>query len=115
MVRQRRSGPLLAWCLYDWANSAFTTLVVTFLYSAYFSENFAPDPGRGTALWSRGIMVSALIIAGLAPIAGALADRGNRRHYLIGCSLVCVAATIALAFIRPDSSYAVVTALGVFV
>ena len=115
MVRQRRSGPLLAWCLYDWANSAFTTLVVTFLYSAYFSENFAPDPGRGTALWSRGITVSALIIAGLAPIAGALADRGNRRHYLIGCSLVCVAATIALAFIRPDSSYAVVTALGVFV
>ena len=115
MVKQRHSNPLLAWCLYDWANSAFTTLVVTFLYSAYFSENFAPDPGRGTALWSRGITVSALIIAGLAPIAGALADRGNRRHYLIGCSLLCVVATTVLTFIRPDSSDAVVTALAVFV
>ena len=113
--QQRYSNPLVAWCLYDWANSAFTTLVVTFLYAAYFTENFADDPGRGTALWSRGITVSALIIAGLAPIAGALADRGNRRHYLIGCSVLCVFATTVLAFIRPDSSYAVVMALGVFV
>jgi len=115
VANRRHSNPLLAWCLYDWANSAFTTLVVTFLYAAYFSENFGSDPGRGTALWSRGITVSALIIAGLAPIAGALADRGNRRHYLIGCSLLCVLATTVLTFIRPDSSYAVVIALGVFV
>ena len=76
--QQRYSNPLVAWCLYDWANSAFTTLVVTFLYAAYFTENFADDPGRGTALWSRGITVSALIIAGLAPIAGALAGNSTR-------------------------------------
>ncbi|MYH29704.1 MAG: MFS transporter [Acidobacteria bacterium] len=104
-----------SWCLYDWANSAFTTLVVTFIYSAYFTAAFAEDPGRGTALWSRGIMVSALAIAALAPIAGALADRGGRRRYLILCSLLCVAATAALTFVRPDQPNAVVIALSVFV
>ena len=112
-----RAGPVAvwSWCLYDWANSAFTTLVVTFIYSAYFTAAFADDPGRGTALWSRGIMVSALAIALLAPLAGALADRGGRRRYLILCSLLCVAATAALTFVRPDQPRAVVIALGVFV
>ena len=110
--RRRAIG---SWCLYDWANSAFTTLVVTFVYSAYFTAAFADDPGRGTALWSRGITVSALAIAGLAPIAGALADRGGRRRYLILCSLLCVAATAALAFVRPSQPNAVVIALTVFV
>lgn len=110
---QRRT--IWSWCLYDWANSAFTTLVVTFVYAAYFTAAFADDPGRGTALWSRGITVSALVIAALAPIAGALADRGGRRRYLILCSLVCVAATAALAFVRPDQPNAVPIALTVFV
>ena len=106
---------IAAWCLYDWANSAFTTLVVTFIYAAYFASAFADDPGRGTALWSRGIAVSALLIAALAPAAGALADRGGRRKCLILSSLVCAAGTAALAFVRPDQPYAVVTALGLFV
>ena len=110
---QRRT--IWSWCLYDWANSAFTTLVVTFVYSAYFTSAFADDPGRGTALWSRGITASALAIAVLAPIAGALADRGGRRRYLILCSLVCVAATVALAFVRPSQPNAVLIALTVFV
>ena len=108
-------GRIAAWCLYDWANSAFTTLVVTFIYAAYFASAFADDPGRGTALWSRGVAVSALLIAALAPVAGALADRGGRRKYLILSSLVCAAGTAALAFVRPDQPYAVVTALGLFV
>ena len=111
----RRRAVVWSWCLYDWANSAFTTLVVTFIYAAYFTSAFADDPGRGTALWSRGIMVSALVIAVLAPIAGALADRGGRRRYLILCSLLCVAATAALTFVRPGQPNAVVIALAVFV
>ncbi len=113
--RHGSARPIAAWCLYDWANSAFTTLVVSFIYSAYFSNAFGDDPGHGTALWSRGITVSALAIAALAPIAGALADRGGRRRYLVLCSLLCVAATAALTFVTPGQPHAVVTALAVFV
>ena len=112
---RRSRAAVWSWCLYDWANSAFTTLVVTFIYSAYFTATFADDPGRGTALWSRAIMVSALAIAALAPIAGALADRGDRRKYLILCSLVCVATTAALTFVTPGMPNSVVIALGIFV
>ena len=106
---------LWSWCFYDWANSAFTTLVVTFIYSAYFTATFADDPGRGTALWSRAIMVSAVAIAALAPVAGALADRGDRRKYLILCSLVCVVTTATLTFVTPGMPNSVLVALGIFV
>jgi len=104
-----------SWCLYDWANSAFNTLVVTFVYSTYFSQTFASDPGRGTELWSRGITLSALLITVLAPLAGTLADRGDRRRYLLGCTLTCVVTTAGLAFISPTHDHAVFMALAVFV
>ena len=106
---------IASWCLYDWANSAFNTLVVTFVYSTYFSDTFATDPGRGTALWSRGIITSALAIAALAPVAGVLADRGDRRRYLVGCTLTCVLMTCLLAFVRPSQPGAVLIALAIFV
>ena len=107
---------IAAWCTYDWANSAFTTLVVTFIYSTYFVQAFADDPDTGTAFWSRGIVVSSILIAILSPVLGAAADRGGaRRKFLIISTLVCVAATTVLAFITPDQSNAVLTALTVFV
>ncbi len=34
---------LLAWCVYDWANSAIPTLIVTFVFAAYFTQAVAPD------------------------------------------------------------------------
>ena len=106
---------IASWCLYDWANSAFNTLVVTFVYSTYFAQTFADDPGHGTALWSRGVTASALIIALLAPLAGALADQGDRRKYLIGCTLTCCLMTAALAFVQPDQANAALIAMLVFV
>ena len=106
---------IASWCLYDWANSGFTTLVVTFVYSTFFAETFASEPGHGTALWSRGVAVSAILIALMAPFAGALADQGDRRRYLFGCTLTCCVMTAALAFVRPDQPNAVWLALGVFV
>lgn len=107
---------IAAWCTYDWANSAFTTLVVTFIYSTYFAQAFVDDAGRGTALWSRGIVISSILIALLSPLLGAAADRGGaRRKFLIISTLVCVVATTALAFVTPDQSNAVLKALTLFV
>ena len=42
-----------SWALYDFANSPFTTLVVTFIYATYFSQAIAPDEITGTALCHR--------------------------------------------------------------
>ncbi len=105
-----------SWCLYDWANSAFTTLVVTFVYATYFTQTFAADENIGTQLWSRGIVISSLFIAILAPILGAVADRGgSRKRYLAISTLICVAATVALTFVSPNQNAAVIIALTIFV
>jgi UMF1 family MFS transporter len=54
---------VFAWCLFDWANSPYTTLVVPFVYSAYFVQAFAPDAVTGTAWWSRAVAVAAIAVA----------------------------------------------------
>ena len=91
-----------SWSLYDFANSAFTTLVVTFVYATYFTQAIADDPVHGTALWSRGVTITALIVAFCSPLLGAIADRGGyRKLFVIVSTLICVIATAALYTVLP--------------
>ena len=102
-----------SWALYDFANSPFTTLVVTFVYATYFTQAIAADPIHGTALWSRGVTATAVVVALLSPLLGALADRGGYRKALIaGFTWLCIAATAALYFVQPGQ---VTAALALFV
>lgn len=105
-----------SWAFYDWANSAFTTLVVTFIYATYFTQAMAPDPLTGTGWWSRAVATSAVLIALLSPVLGAMADRGGtRKRFLAISTLVCVLATALLAFIEPGGGRAAFLALACFV
>ena len=107
---------ILAWCLFDFANSPYTTLVVTFIYSAYFAQAFAPDIVTGTAWWSRAVAMAGLGVALVAPPIGALADRGGLRLRLLAiATTTCVLATGALAFVAPGPRGAALLALGLFV
>ncbi|MDX1563520.1 MAG: MFS transporter, partial [Gammaproteobacteria bacterium] len=104
---------VVSWALYDFANSPFTTLVVTFVYATYFTQAIAPNTIDGTVLWSRGITITALVIAFLSPILGALADRGGlRKRFVLIATLIAAAATAALYGIVPGQ---VMTALVVFI
>ena len=94
---------IAAWAMYDWANSPFTTLVVTFVISAVFVQVFAPDEITGTRLWTTAVSISALIVALCSPVLGAMADRGGfRRKFLMISTAVCVLATAGLALISPS-------------
>lgn len=105
-----------SWALYDWANSAFTTLVVTFIYATWFSKAMAPDEVTGTAWWSRAVATSALLTALLSPILGAAADRaGARKRFLAVTTALCVGGTAALAFVAPGLPGAALLALVLFV
>jgi UMF1 family MFS transporter len=96
---------IIAWCLFDWANSAFPTIIVTFLFSAYFTSAVAPNPELGTALWGQVNSVMALVAAAMAPILGAIADQGGRRKpWLLALSVICMLATASLWFVEPDPS-----------
>ena len=104
---------VLGWSLYDFANSAFTTIVVTFIYSAYFSSQIAPDKELGTALWGRAVSLSAILVALCSPFVGAMADRGGlRKRYLFLTTVVCVLGSVALYFPQPGD---ILLALGIFV
>jgi len=91
-----------SWALYDFANSPFTTLVITFVYATYFTQAVASDPIQGTALWSRGVTITALIVAFASPVLGAVADRGGyRKLFLVIATVVCAGTTAALYGVLP--------------
>ncbi|KAA3662148.1 MAG: MFS transporter [Calditrichaeota bacterium] len=93
---------IFAWAMYDFANSAFTTLVITFIYSAFFVSQIAEDGIVGTSMWSNGISISALLIAFLSPVVGALADSGGyRKKMLLFWTYLCIIATFMLYTVLP--------------
>ena len=97
---------ILAWCSFDWANSAFPTMVQTFLFSAYFTSHVAANPEAGTAAWGAATGWAAIAIALLSPLLGAIADVGGRRKpWLATLTVLTVAATAMLWFVRPDPAY----------
>ncbi len=88
-----------AWSLYDFANQAFTTLVVTFVYATFFTEVIATDSVTGTTQWSWAVAIAAIIVAGASPYLGAMADRGGYRKRFLGiATVVCIVASVALFF-----------------
>jgi len=98
---------LAAWCLYDWANSAFPTVIGTFIFGAYYTEAIAATPEQGAAEWGVALGVSAVLVALLSPVLGAIADRTGRRKPWIGVfTALCVGATAMLWFATPEPSSA---------
>ena len=70
---------LISWCLYDWANSAFPTVITTFVFAAYFAKGVASDEVTGTSQWGYALSLSGLAIAIAGPVFGAIADQSGRR------------------------------------
>ena len=96
----------LAWASFDWANSAFPTVVSTFVIAAYFTQGIAPDPATGQAQWGWMQTLAALCIAVLSPLLGAIADLGgHRRMLLAGCTLATAVFTALAWFALPDPSW----------
>ena len=91
----------LAWALYDWGNSAFATAVMASLFPLMLRQHWLPAdaaPETGTILLGRTSAVAGLLVAGIAPLAGAIGDRrGNRCRLLFAFALFGIAGTIALA------------------
>jgi len=96
-IRNRKE--VLAWSFYDFANQPFTTIIVTFIYSAFFVKVIAPNEQEGTFLWSNAIAITAIVVSLLSPILGALADRGGyRKFFLITSTCICAIFSILLYF-----------------
>ena len=104
---------ILGWCFYDFANSSFTTIVVTFIYSAFFSDYIVGEASIGQVYWGNAITICAIIIALLSPIMGAVADQGGyRKSFLFFWTWICIIFSILLFFPKAGDIY---TALTLFV
>ncbi|MGE5836510.1 MAG: MFS transporter [Acidobacteriota bacterium] len=93
---------IFGWCMYDAADSAFTTVIITALYAPFFSKVIVGDSIRGTHIWGYAFGISEVVVGILAPILGAIADfSGSRKKFLGACALAIVFFTAALWFVRP--------------
>ncbi|SCA56475.1 Major facilitator superfamily MFS_1 [Candidatus Terasakiella magnetica] len=94
-----------SWALFDFANSAFPTVITTFVFAAYFSKGIAPDEVTGTALWGYATSIAAFFIALCAPVFGAIADQsGARKPWIFLFSFLCVSGSALLWFATPEES-----------
>ena len=99
-ARKRAVG---AWCLYDFASSSYTTLIITVAFAVYFREAIvnAPD-NTGDQYWGLANFFAMLIVALVSPVIGAIADEsGSKKLFLILTTLQTVAATALLAWVSP--------------
>lgn len=93
-----------AWCMYDWANSAFATTILAAVLPVYYSQVAGatlPSESVATAYWSLGLSISLLIVAVLAPILGTLSDvmRGKKR-FLAGFAALGIVSTGMLILVN---------------
>lgn len=95
-----------SWALYDWANSPFTTLIITFVFPAYLQTALVGDPVAGQSLWGYALSGSGFVIAALAPMLGAIADAsGRRKPWIFGFTWLCVLASALLWFAEPSPAW----------
>ena len=103
---------IFAWAMYDFANSGYTTVVLTTLFSTYFVSEIAGSvsdfkAGTPTLLWSLAIALANAIVLFSAPVLGAMADqRGLKKVFLAASTLGCTLATAALAGVGPGDVFA---------
>ena len=96
--------------LYDFANSAFTTVIITFVFSNYFAESIVQDMVNGQAYWGWAIAISGLCIAFTGPFLGNLADKKNLNSIILKTSTyLCILFTALLWFAKPSSEYILFT------
>ncbi len=84
--------------LFDWANSPFSTIVITFVFSSYFTSTIANNKISGTSLWGWTIALSGFLIAIISPYLGYLADRKKSfsKNFLVFSTLVVVILSTSL-------------------
>ena len=97
---------VFAWSMYDFANQPFTNLVVTFIYGTFFTTVIASNEIVGTQQWSHAVSITAIIVALLSPLMGAVADRGGyRKMFMFGFTWLTIIATAVLYFVLPGEVY----------
>lgn len=99
-----RPRELWGWAMYDFANSGYTTVVITALFNAYFVAVVAGNTVWATFAWTGALSFSYLLIVLTAPVVGAYADLyGAKKKLLVATTVGCVLFTSLLYFAQPET------------
>src|SRR5471030_1640796 len=91
---QRRE--VWAWALYDFANSGYTTVVLTAVFNAYFVAVVAGNADWATLAWTAALSVSYAVVMVIGPLLGAWADaHAAKKTVLAYSTVICIAGTAA--------------------
>ena len=99
-----RKREVFGWAMYDFANSGYTTVVITAVFAAYFVGGVAQGAPWATLAWTAALSVSNAIVMLTMPSLGAFADlRAAKKRMLMWFTAGCVLSTAALALVGPGS------------
>jgi UMF1 family MFS transporter len=93
-----------AWSMYDFANSGYTTVVITAVFSAYFVGVVSENQSWSTFAWTAALSVSYALILLTGPLIGAWADKhAAKKRLLLFTTIGCVLFTALLYYASPGS------------
>ncbi len=99
-----RKREVFGWAMYDFANSGYTTVIITAVFAAYFVGGIAEKAEWATFAWTAALSVSYAIVMLTMPSIGAYADlRAAKKRLLAITTVGCVLSTAALALAGPGS------------
>ena len=103
MSNPARKREILAWAMYDVANQAYTTVVISFIYSAFFVAYIVPQSATWQdAYWSIALIGSTILAMLLSPWIGQRIDEGaSKKRLLAWSTIICATFTSALVFVSP--------------
>lgn len=88
-----------AWAAFDFANSGYTTVVLTAVFNAYFVGVICGNASWATLMWTSVIAASNILAIFCMPLIGAATDlKANKKFWTVLMSLLCIAGTVGLAF-----------------
>ena len=107
-----RKREVFGWAMYDFANSGYTTVVLTAVFNAYFVGVIAGNASWATLAWTSALALSSAVVMLTMPSLGALADlRAAKKRMLAVSTFGCVVATVLLAFAGPGDLWLAMAAI----
>ncbi len=102
LLGAKQKYKVFSWLLFDFANTSFSVMMVTFAFPLYFKNVICGGDPSGDALWGFSVSLSMLLVALISPILGAAADySGKRKRFLLFFTLTSIVATALLSLSGP--------------
>jgi UMF1 family MFS transporter len=108
-----RKREIFGWAFFDFANSSYTTVVITAVYSGFFTRWIVPENSSlRDSWWSIAMIASTILAIAASPLVGAISDlSGRKKAWLVSSTVGCALLTMTLAFAGPGDVFLAVLLL----